>query len=102
MTENQAHIENRIKTLRIITTISTLISPLFLLLVAISPFFWALFCVTLFPLSIISLTIHFFLGKIRRNKKLNVNEWDNVKIFIGITGLIVGIILWGVAYVLTY
>jgi ABC-type bacteriocin/lantibiotic exporter with double-glycine peptidase domain len=92
----------RIKNVRTLTTLLLLLTLLFLVLSPFNFFFWPLFCVTLFPVSIITLIIHYFLGKTRRRNRLIVNEWDNVKIFVGVAGTIVGVILWGVVYIVTH
>jgi hypothetical protein len=34
--------------------------------------------------------------------KLKINEWDVAKIYFGFMGVIIGIVLWGVLYIVTY
>lgn len=102
MIEHDLTINKNIKLIRIVTTILIIIPILLLLLVAINNVFLGLFFVMLFPVSFLILVMHFFLGKLRRKNNLIINEWDNIKIFIGIVGLIVGLVLWCYMYVILY
>jgi len=102
VTENRTPIETKIKSARLLTTILLIIPALLLILTPVDVLFWALFCFTLFPFSIIILTVHYFLRKSRRKNKLEIHEFDNVKVYLGFAGLIAGIILWGILYIVTY
>jgi len=88
--------------MRLITSILFFAPVFFLVCLPFDVVFWALFCISLFPFSLIILIIHFFLGKRRRILKLNINEWDVAKIYFGFMGVIIGIVLWGVLYIVTY
>ncbi|MCW3102216.1 MAG: hypothetical protein JWO09_656 [Bacteroidetes bacterium] len=102
MTENETPKETKIKNARLLTTILLIIPTLLLILIPVNAFFWPLFCFTLFPFSIIILTVHYFIGQSRRKNNLKINEFDNVKIYLGSAGLIAGITLWGILYVVTH
>ncbi len=102
MIKHDLTINKNIKLIRIVTTILIIIPILLLLLVAINNVFLGLFFVMLFPVSFLILVMHFFLGKLRRKNNLIINEWDNIKIFIGIVGLIIGLVLWCYMYVILY
>lgn len=102
MTDILAHIEQKLKKTRQVTTILFIIPWLCLLLTPFNFIFWPLFCLTLFPFSVIILATHFFLGKKRRKYQLKINELDNVKIFIAVGGTVIGTILLALFYLVTH
>jgi len=83
-----------VKHIRLLTTI-LLILPYFLLIVP-----GVLFFITLFPCSVLLLIIHFFLGRKRRKARVMMNEFDNIKIFIGFGGLVLGFVLLAVFFLI--
>jgi hypothetical protein len=90
------------KNARFYTTLLIILPYIFLLFEIIgiqiiegTVFFWVLFCLTLFPFSIATLIIHFFLGRSRRKNNLEINKWDDTKIAIAILGSFAGLMLWG-------
>jgi len=100
--------ETKIRKIRQLTTILLTIPYIFLLLQIVDSFvhvlpngaeFWALFCFTLFPISFITLIILFFLNRTLRESKLNSSSFDKMKIFIGVISSILGLLLWGLLYV---
>lgn len=52
------------------------------------------FMFSLFPLSVITLGLHMYLGTVRRKHKLRMNEWDNIKIGVAIFGTVAGLVMW--------
>ncbi len=56
--------------------------------------FWVAFCVSLHPICVLILVIHYFIGRKRKILKLKINNYDNIKIIISLIGSIIGLILW--------
>lgn len=89
-----------IKNVRVLTTVLVTLFLLFFILSNFAVIFWSFFCAGLFPASVLTLGIHFFIGRHRRRKRLPMNEWDNIKIFLAIGGAILGLILWAALYLI--
>jgi len=62
---------------------------------------WWLFFLTLLPLCVVILSIHFFLYIRNKKDKLEATIMDNVKVIIGVIGAIAGIFFGMALYVMT-
>jgi hypothetical protein len=100
-------VENKIGKARRVTSVLTIVPYSLFALQIINSFiqggvvFWALFCYTLFPFSILVLYIHFFVDKKRREQQLPINNWDAIKIGVAVVGSVVGLLLWGLLVIVT-
>ena len=103
-------LEKRIKNIRKVTT-SLFVIPIALLLLQFldsnifhlfpgGAGFWALFAISLFPISVIILVLHYFLARMRKKLQQKENALDDIKVFAGVLGVIFGLFIWAFMYVI--
>ncbi|MBX7225553.1 MAG: hypothetical protein K1X55_05950 [Chitinophagales bacterium] len=92
-----------LKLLRIFTTALIIIPPLLFLGIffEVEAVCLGLFCLTLLPLSLLLIILQFIIKRLRRKTKGEIKVLDDFKIFYAICGMLIGIFLWMIIYVVT-